>query len=277
MSFTTTRDLNHNPATIFAALRDPERLTRWWGPAGFSNRFSIFEFHDNGRWVFDMIGPDGTVYANESVFTGIIPDREVALRHVCQPLFNLVIQLEATATGTRLYWTQTLDDPAQAEALRHIIEPANEQNLDRLSAELDRQPARITVETLVRAPVKRVWQAYTTPEDIVQWNAASEDWHTTRASIDLRVGGEFSSRMEAKDGSFGFDFAGIYTQVIPQQLLAYRFGDRTAEVAFIPIPEGTTVRVSFDAETTHSLEQQQGGWQAILDNFARHVAASRSA
>lgn len=275
MAFTTTRDLPHTPTAVFAALSDPERLARWWGPTGFSNRFSIFEFCDNGRWVFDMIGPDGTVYANESVFTRIIPDREVALSHVCQPLFTLVIQLEATATGTRLHWTQTLDDPAQAEALRHIIEPANEQNLDRLSAELDRQPARITVETMVRAPVARVWQAYTTPEDIVQWNAASEDWHTTRASVDLRVGGEFSSRMEAKDGSFGFDFAGIYTQVIPQQLLAYRFGDRTAEVAFIPAPKGTTVRVSFDAETTHSIEQQQGGWQAILDNFARHVAGGR--
>lgn len=276
MPFTTTRDLNHTPAAVFAALRDPERLARWWGPAGFSNRFSVFEFRTDGRWVFDMIAPDGTVYANESVFTRIIDDRELALRHVCQPLFSLVIELEATATGTRLHWTQTLDDPAQAEVLRHIIEPANEQNLDRLSAELDRQPARITVETLVRAPVERVWQAYTTPEDIVRWNAASADWHTTRASVDLRVGGEFSSRMEAKDGSFGFDFAGIYTQVIPQQLLAYRFGDRTARVEFLATPEGSTVRVSFDAETTHSIEQQQDGWQAILDNFARHVAAGRS-
>ncbi len=130
---------------------------------------------------------------------------------------------------------------------------------------------KITVETLVRAPAARVWQAYTTPADIVQWNAASADWHTTQASVDLRVGGEFSSRMEAKDGSFGFDFAGTYNQVIPEQLLEYRFGDRTARVEFTTAADGTTVRVTFEAETTHSVAQQQEGWQAILNNFARHV------
>ena len=130
---------------------------------------------------------------------------------------------------------------------------------------------KITVETLIRAPREKVWLAYTTPEDIVQWNAASEDWHTTRSTVDLRVGGAFSSRMEAKDGSFGFDFAGTYTQVIPQQLLEYAFGDRTANVEFLEAPDGVNVRVTFDAEETHSVEQQQEGWQAILDNFARHV------
>jgi len=130
---------------------------------------------------------------------------------------------------------------------------------------------KITVETKVRAPSELVWQAYTTPEDIVQWNAASEDWHTTKASVDLRVGGEFSSRMEAKDGSVGFDFAGTYTKVIPRELLEYAFGDRAASIEFIDVPDGVQVRVTFDAEATHSIEQQQGGWQAILDNFARYV------
>ena len=130
---------------------------------------------------------------------------------------------------------------------------------------------KVTVETIVKAPIDRVWQAYTTPADIVQWNAASEDWHTTTASVDLREGGAFSSRMEAKDGSFGFDFAGTYTKVVPNQLIAYAFGEREATVEFIEKPEGVAVRVVFDAESTHSIEQQQSGWQAILDNFARHV------
>ncbi len=132
----------------------------------------------------------------------------------------------------------------------------------------------ITVETLVRAPIARVWQAYTTPEDIVQWNAASEDWHTTRAQVDLREGGQFSSRMEAKDGSFGFDFAGVYTRIVPHELIEYSFGDRVASVHFEQQDEGVRVQVCFDAEDTHSEEQQRGGWQAILDNFARHVQAS---
>ncbi len=132
---------------------------------------------------------------------------------------------------------------------------------------------KITVETHVRAPSKRVWEAYTRPEDIVLWNAASDDWHTTEARVDLREGGEFSSRMEAKDGSFGFDFAGTYTKVIPEQLLEYSFGDRSAKIEFKNVQNGVNVKVSFDAETTHSIEQQQAGWQAILDNFARHVEA----
>lgn len=135
---------------------------------------------------------------------------------------------------------------------------------------------QITVETTIHAPMERVWQAYTTPGDIVQWNAASDDWHTTKASVDLRVGGAFSSRMEAKDGSFGFDFAGTYTNVVPHSLLEYSFGDRTARVDFADTPEGVHVKVSFEAETTHSIEQQQGGWQAILNNFKRHVESNTS-
>jgi uncharacterized protein YndB with AHSA1/START domain len=130
---------------------------------------------------------------------------------------------------------------------------------------------KITVETLAQAPIARVWRTYTTPEDIKQWNTASADWHTTTATVDLRVGGAFTSRMEAKDGSFGFDFAGTYTKVIPQQLIEYSFGDRLGVVEFIPAGNGVTVRVTFDAESTHSVDQQRDGWQAILNNFAKHV------
>src|SRR5512139_870598 len=130
---------------------------------------------------------------------------------------------------------------------------------------------KITVEATVAAPVEDVWRAWTTPEDIKQWNAASDDWHTTHASVDLRVGGGFSSRMEAKDGSAGFDFAGTYTQVVEHQLIECAFGDRTLRVEFIDGNGGVTVRETFDAESTHSVEQQRAGWQAILDRFARHV------
>ena len=132
---------------------------------------------------------------------------------------------------------------------------------------------KITVATTVQAPLAAVWRAYTTPADIIQWNAASADWHTTAATVDLREGGAFSSRMEAKDGSFGFDFAGTYTRIVPQQLIEYAFGDRTAQVTFTGDAGGVRVEVSFEAETTHSPEQQREGWQAILENFRRHVEA----
>ena len=132
---------------------------------------------------------------------------------------------------------------------------------------------KLTVETFVDAPVAKVWSAYTTPEDIRQWNTASDDWHTTASTVDLRVGGQFSSRMEAKDGSFGFDFAGTYTKVVPNELIEYVFGDRVGVVEFLPATNGVVVRVTFDAETTHPEEQQRQGWQAILDNFAKHVVS----
>src|SRR5215831_5456642 len=93
---------------------------------------------------------------------------------------------------------------------------------------------KITVETNVAAPIEAVWKAYTTPEDITQWNAASDDWHTTSASVDFHEGGTFSSRMEAKDGSAGFDFAGTYTKIIEHKLIEYSFGGRTAQVVFTP-------------------------------------------
>ena len=130
---------------------------------------------------------------------------------------------------------------------------------------------KITVETSVAAPIEKVWRAYTTPEDIKKWNAASDDWHTTSASVDLRVGGTFSSRMEAKDGSFGFDFAGTYTKVVPNELIEYSFGDRTGVVEFVQGANEVTVRVTFEAESQNPVEQQRQGWQAILNNFARHV------
>jgi uncharacterized protein YndB with AHSA1/START domain len=130
---------------------------------------------------------------------------------------------------------------------------------------------KIIVSTVVAAPMHTVWRAYTTPEDIKLWNAASPDWHTTAASVDLRPGGKFSSRMEAKDGSYGFDFEGEYTKVVPHQAIEYAFGGRLAAVEFRESAQGVTVRVSFDAEKTHTEEQQRAGWQAILDNFARHV------
>lgn len=131
---------------------------------------------------------------------------------------------------------------------------------------------KITVETMVAAPIEEVWRAWTTPEDIKQWNAASDDWHTTASTVDLREGGAFSSRMEARDGSIGFDFAGTFTRIVPHESIEYNLGDdRVVVVEFIRGEKGVTVRETFEAEGTFTPEQQRAGWQAILDRFARHV------
>lgn len=140
-TFQNSRYFAHSPQAIFAAVRDPERLARWWGPNGFTNRFEVFDFRSGGAWVFDMVGPDGTRYPNVSVFHQIENDREVVIDHTCAPFFRLTITLTPEAGGTRVHWCQVFEDPAFAQAMRHILEPANEQNLDRLGVELTRGAA----------------------------------------------------------------------------------------------------------------------------------------
>jgi uncharacterized protein YndB with AHSA1/START domain len=134
------------------------------------------------------------------------------------------------------------------------------------------EKTQITVETTVNVPVEKAWKVWTTPDDITQWNNASDDWHTPKAENDLRPGGKFTYRMEAKDGSFGFDFGGVYDEVKPNELLVYTIGDgRKVEVTFTGNGDETKVVETFEAESSHSIEMQQGGWQAILNNFKKYA------
>ncbi len=130
----------------------------------------------------------------------------------------------------------------------------------------------ITISNTVNAPVEKVWEYWTKPEHITQWNNASDDWHTPRAENDLRVGGSFSCRMEAKDGSFGFDFGGVYDSIIPNAYIEYTLGDgRKVIVKFDADGNKTKVTENFEAENTNSIELQKGGWQAILDNLKKYT------
>ena len=136
------------------------------------------------------------------------------------------------------------------------------------------QKTVITIDTTVNAPVEKTWKFWTEPEHIKQWNNASDDWHTPRAENDLKVGGKFLSRMEARDGSFGFDFEGIYDEVEPLSVIAYSLGDgRQVRTVFEGLGDTTRITTNFDAETQNPIEMQQGGWQAILNNFKKHVEA----
>jgi uncharacterized protein YndB with AHSA1/START domain len=130
----------------------------------------------------------------------------------------------------------------------------------------------ITIRTTVNAPVQQVWESWGRPEHITKWNAASDDWHTPKAENDLRTGGKFSSRMEAKDGSFGFDFGGVYDNVEQHKLIEYTMGDdRKVRIEFQDNGDTTDVVEQFDAESENSVEMQQAGWQAILDNFKKYT------
>jgi uncharacterized protein YndB with AHSA1/START domain len=138
-----------------------------------------------------------------------------------------------------------------------------------------KEKTTVTVKTLIDAPKEVVWKYWTTPKDIVQWNNASDDWHTTLAEVDLRIGGKFTSRMEAKDGSEGFDFEGVYKNVVINERIDYIIGDgRRVKILFITEDNKTKVVESFELENTNPIEMQQNGWQAILDNFKSYVESN---
>lgn len=133
----------------------------------------------------------------------------------------------------------------------------------------------ITVENIVNAPVSKVWECWTKPEHITKWNFASDDWHSPWAKNDLRPGGSFSSRMEAKDGSFGFDFGGVYDVVKNYENIEYTMGDgRKVKINFEAQGNHTKVEESFEAESENPVEMQRGGWQAILDNFKKYTESN---
>ncbi len=133
-------------------------------------------------------------------------------------------------------------------------------------------PVKITVRATINATPEKVWEFWTKPEHITQWNSASDEWHTPVAENDLRAGGQFKSRMEAKDGSMGFDFGGIYDEVVPHQLITYTIGDgRKVRITFANNGMETEVEETFDAENQNPTEMQQAGWQAILNNFKKYA------
>lgn len=135
-TFKTSRELPAVAESIFAAFVDSKRLARWWGPSGFSNTFNLFQFQPGGKWLFVMHGPDGMNYANEAEFIDIVPNEKVVIRHHSQPNFTLTIQITKTATGSLVGWNQEFDNDEVAGKIAHIVEPSNEQNLDRLTVEV---------------------------------------------------------------------------------------------------------------------------------------------
>lgn len=132
--------------------------------------------------------------------------------------------------------------------------------------------AKITVEATIKAPIEKVWKFWNEPEHIKKWCAASDDWHAPKAENDVRIGGKFTTRMEAKDGSFGFDFGGTYDKVKTNEHLAYTMDDgRKTEITFASQGQETKVIETFDPEDQNPVEMQKGGWQAILDNFKKYA------
>ena len=131
--------------------------------------------------------------------------------------------------------------------------------------------SKIQINAIIDAPLEKVWKYYTEPEHIINWNFASPDWHCPTAKNELQVGGKYIARMEAKDGSFGFDFEATYTNIVPGKEFTYEFGGRTANVQFNELNDKTEIVIIFDPEDENPIEMQKGGWQSILNNFKKYT------
>jgi uncharacterized protein YndB with AHSA1/START domain len=281
------RVLAAKPEKVYRAFLDADAMAKWLPPFGFTCRVHHLDAKVGGTFRMSFTNfTTGKGHSFGGEYLELVPHERICYTdQFFDPnlpgLIEVAVALKAVSVGTEIEIEQTGSPsaiPLEAcylgwqQSLRQLaefVEPeiAGEEQRAQPAHATDHQqasgaiPAKITVETTVAAPIDQVWRAYTTPDDIKQWNAASADWHTTAASVDLREGGSFSSRMEAKDGSMGFNFAGTYTKIVDRKLIAYSFGGRKAQITFTPGPNGAAVRVTFDSEPTHSIEQQRAGWQ----------------
>jgi uncharacterized protein YndB with AHSA1/START domain len=169
-------------------------------------------------------------------------------------------------------------DPGRAQRAMGTLMNMKKIDLEKLrQAADDETKTVITVQATIHSPLEKIWQLWTLPEHIIHWNNASDDWHTPRAENELRPGGTFNFHMAAKDGSFGFDFTGKYDEVVENKRIEYTMDDgRKAQVHFSTVEGGTHVLESFEAEGENSVELQQGGWQAILDNFKKYAEGKQA-
>ena len=282
---------------VWAAWTEADLLCQWWAPKPYTCVIRSLELREGGRWSYYMEGPEGDRHYSFFDYTAIRPKTFLAGQDgfcdaagtilTSMPRSQWAIHFSSVATGAQERIVIHFETATDLERiLRMGFQEGFTAGLDQLDALLADQgpsaapntpanmnsPARITVSTQVNKPITTVWNAWSNPADIMQWNAASDDWHCPRATNDLRAGGLFSSTMAARDGSFSFDFAGVYDAVEPLRRIAYTLGDgRTCEVLFSATEGGTRVVESFDAETQNSVEMQRDGWQAILDRFKAHV------
>lgn len=219
-TFATERVLDAPPEAVFNAFSDPEILANWWGPRGFTNRIEEFDFTPCGNWRHDMIGPDGAVYPNHSVFEEITPER-IVVRHLATVHeFLLEIRIDAEGDGSRITWNQTFMSAQEFNKCEAYIPRCNEEVLDRLELELAViAPGGLDLvfRRIIHAPAETVYQAWTDPERIVKW-FTPPPYKTVAAELDVRPGGRSFITMQAPDGT-EIPNPGVYLEVVPGRRL----------------------------------------------------------
>lgn len=274
LTFTST--IEASAAKVWFALWNDYSYRQWTG-AFYPGSYAISEWQLGSRIQF--VTPDGS--GIDSTITEMVPNEKMVFTHRgTLKNFELLVDDPESLTWKDASESYFLKEENGTTTLTVML-TSTEEFIDHFSEVFPKSLAivkeraenfAITVETIVNAPVEKVWNYWTDPEHIKQWNNASPDWHTPKAENDLRVGGSFLSRMEAKDGSFGFDFTGIYSVVDHHQKIAYGLEDgRQVSVTFTSIGNTTQVTETFDPENQNSNELQYGGWMAILQSFKQHT------
>jgi len=287
-TLTIVREFAANRQLVWDCHTKSELLDRWFAPKPFTTKTAVMNFSEGGHWHYAMIDPEGAEFwARLDYLTIQAIDSYSALDGFCDATGELNTNLP------RSNWDVNFTDKGGNTIVQSIISyksladletvinmgmqegmTSTLECLDELLETLTKN-TMISIETNINVAESKVWELYTTPEHILQWNTASEDWHTTAATNDLRVGVSFNSTMAAKDGSVSFDFAGIYDVVQKNQTIAYTMSDgRKTIVTFTKKGETTIVSIAFEAEIQNSVELQRAGWQAILDNFKKYAEAN---
>ncbi len=272
--------INASKEKVWNALWDNENYKKW--TAAFSEGSSAVTDWNEGSKILFLDGKGSGMY---SIIHKKIPGEIMSFKHIGevkdgieQPLNE---KTEAWSGGLETYTLKEtegktevnveLDVPGDFMDYFTTTFPVALENLKNLAE----GKAAISIETTVNAGADKVWAYWNGPEHITQWCSATEEWHTPRAENDLKVGGKFSSRMEARDGSMGFDFGGVYDEVKTNELISYTMADgRKVSVHFKSDGDSTNIKETFEAEEMNPLEMQRGGWQAILDNFKKYTEAN---
>jgi uncharacterized protein YndB with AHSA1/START domain len=286
------RAVDAPPEAVWRAWTEAEHLARWWGPNGFSNTFDAFDPRPGAEWRFTMHGPDGKDYKNRSVFVAVAPPERIVFDHLSGHLFRLTATFDDAAGKTRVTFRQTFETAAECAKVKGFAVDANEQNLDRLEAEVKRmadeeagtEPVAVVLDRVIDAPRERVYEAWTTPEAMQRW-FAPKPFELVVRQLDFRPGGRFRMAMRGPDGS-DFPFTGRYREIVAPERLAW-----TGEFATGPAEQIGTV-VTFEAqgrktrvhvrqtfhvvtpEIRHAVAGANEGWTMTLDQLAAHVTGA---
>lgn len=280
LTFNTS--INATAAKVWQVLWQ-DRTYRQWTAAFHAGSYAVSDWKEGSKIQF--LGPEGG--GMHSVIEKLVPNEYMAFKHLGEVKnFEEQPNDEASKAWAGAMETYTLKEENGVTNLDVSVDIAEDFNMVEyfkaafpkalaVVKEVAEKPIMITIEATVNAPAEKVWEYWNNPEHIKQWCSASPDWHVPSATNDLRTGGDFCTRMEAKDGSFGFDFGGVYDDVQTNKHIAYTMGDkRTVDVIFDADGGSTKITESFEAETMHPLDFQQMGWQAILDNFKKHTESN---